>query len=80
MRIFSSETNQYAYKVRDQYSGLERFDCYLLDRPNNEKIHAHSFENLEDAARFLIDNPGSGIRMNPGSAIVSEHLVIARDE
>jgi hypothetical protein len=43
-------------------------------------MHAHSFENIEDAARFLIDNPGSGIRMNPGTAIISENIVIARDE
>jgi hypothetical protein len=80
VRIYSSETEQVAYRVRDQHAGTLRYDCYLQDRPNNEKIHAHSFDQIEDAARFLIDNPDSGIRMNPGTAIINTHIVIARDE
>lgn len=80
MNIFSSTTAQRAYRVRDQHSGNLRYDCYLPTRPSNEKIHAHSFDAIEDAARFLLDNEGSGIRMNPGTAIISENLIIARDE
>ena len=80
MKITGSATGQSAYRVRDRASGSERYDCYLPNRPSNEKKHAHSFERIEDAARFLIENDGSGIRMNPGTAIISEHIVIARDE
>ncbi len=79
MRIYSKVTNQEAYLVKDQHTGRERYDCYLQHRPNNEKAQAHSFENLKDAAIFLLNNPGTGIRMNPGSAIVSENLVIELD-
>jgi hypothetical protein len=80
VRIYSSTTNQVADRVLDRNAGTHRYDCYLQDRENNMKIHAHSFENIEDAACFLINNPGSGIRMQPGSAIISSHIVIARDE
>lgn len=79
MRIYSSVTNQEAYRVKDKASGRLRFDCYLRNRPDNKKIHAHSFDELRDAAIFLLTNPGCGIRMNPGTAIVNEHVVIELD-
>ena len=79
MRIYNKRTNQEAYRVKDQLTGRERLDCYLVDRPSNEKIHAHSFENLRDAAVFILNNPGAGIRMNPNSAIINENLVIELD-
>ena len=80
MNIYSAATDQRAYRVRDQHSKNLRYDCYLPNRLSNEKIHAHSFDSIEDAARFLLDNEGSGIRMNSGTAIISEKLIIARDE
>ena len=80
MRIYSSVTGQSAYRVRDRMDGVARYDCYLPTRPTNEKKFAHSFDSIEEAARFLIGNKGAGIRMNPGTAIVSENLVIAPDE
>ena len=80
MRMYSSETDQFAYRVTDQADKTQRYDCYLPDRPTNEKKYAHSFDHIEDAARFLIENTGSGIRMNPGTAIISENIIIARDE
>lgn len=80
MKIRSSVTGQEAYKVKNALTGEFAYDCYLPSRPSNEKIHACSFHKIEDAAVFLIQNNGSGIRMNPGTAIVSENIVIARDE
>lgn len=77
MRIVNANNNkQEATRIRDQASGLERFDCYEPERPDNEKIHAISFDRIEDAAIFLISKPGRGIRMNPGSAIISGTLSI----
>ncbi|MCK0137894.1 hypothetical protein [Aliiroseovarius sp. F47248L] len=80
MKIYSADTGQVAYKVKSRSTGKAQYDCYLKNRPNNEKTHAISFDTIEEAARFLIDNPGSGIRMNPGTAIISENVIIARDE
>ena len=77
MRIYKSDTLQEACLVEDQDKKVKRYDCYLPDRPCNEKKYAHTFEKLSDAAQFLIAHPGSGIRMNPGFAIVSENVVIA---
>ena len=80
MRIFNSVSNQRAYRVRDQADGTMRYDCYLPDRPSNEKKYATSCDHIEAAAKFLIDNNGTGIRMNPGTAIINVNIVIARDE
>ncbi len=79
MRVYSSKTGQEAFAVRDQKHHTAQYDCYLPERPNNEKKHAHSFDDLRDAARFLLDHPGTGIRMNPGNAIVCENVVIELD-
>ena len=79
MRIRNSATGQEAYRVQDQDTGLEQFDCYPIDRPSNEKKYAVSFDQIRDAALYLLNNPGAGIRMNPGSAIISEHIVIELD-
>lgn len=80
MRIYNSILGKQAYKVRDQADGTLRYDCYLQERPSNEKKYAHTFDHIEDAAKFLIDNDGSGIRMNPGTAIINVNITIARDE
>ncbi|MDC0011950.1 hypothetical protein OAE29_01590 [Octadecabacter sp.] len=66
--------------MRDQADGTMRYDCYFPDRPFNEKKYAKSFDHIEAAAKFLIDNNGTGIRINPGTAIINVNIVIARDE
>lgn len=79
MKIFNRLSDQVAYRVKDQETGMERYDCYLANRPSNEKIHAHSFEHVRDAAIFMLSNVGAGIRMNPGSAIISDNVAIELD-
>jgi len=76
MRIFSSLTNQEAYLVNSRDGSPPAYDCYLQNRPNNKKEHAKRFVSIQDAAAFLQTNPGAGIRMNPGSAIVNTHIAI----
>jgi hypothetical protein len=42
----------------------------------NLSRHAKEFRTVEEAADFLRKNPGWGIRMNPGAAIIYENVRI----
>ena len=78
MKVYSSKTGQEAKLVQDDNDPVAVYMCYLRNRPSNEDIQAHKFERLGDAAKFLLDNSGSGIRMDPGHAIASTNIVIER--
>ena len=78
MRIYSSATEQEAKTVQDKPDPRPFYKCYLQGRDTNEGKNAHPFVTIEEAAKFLIDNPGSGIRCDPGHAIVSTNLLIER--
>jgi hypothetical protein len=73
MRIVSTKngTTQKAYKV----SG-KAYKCF--PQSINTLDEAKEFEQIEDAAVFLINNPTWGIRMNPGVAIIYRNIEIHR--
>lgn len=53
--------------------------AYMCFPPSsNLKSTAVEFTDIEDAAIFLIKNKNHGIRMNPGSAIIYNNLIIER--
>lgn len=47
--------------------------CMLSRGTNMDPV---TFSNLDDVAAFLRANPGSGVRMHPGSARIIEHIHI----
>ncbi|WP_156122188.1 hypothetical protein [Aureimonas altamirensis] len=61
-----------AYKV-----GGTAFKCFPSS--NNEISTAREFSSLEEAAIFLIENTGWGIRMNPGASIIYNNIQIELD-
>ncbi|GGE23383.1 hypothetical protein GCM10011390_48520 [Aureimonas endophytica] len=54
-----------------------RFKCFPPS--TNHVASAKEFATVEGAALFLLQNPGWGIRMNPGSAIIYDGINIALD-
>ncbi len=70
MKIYSGGSNRReAYRV-----GGTVYKCYPVS--TNTVDEAREFAKLEDAAVFLIRNRGWGIRMNPGSSIIYDNIVI----
>lgn len=67
-------------------SGVER-EAYLVGgaayrcfpKSSNLSYSARDFADIKEAAAFLLSNPGWGIRMNPGSAIIYDGINIALD-
>jgi len=47
---------------------------------SNQVVNETPFQRVEDAAQFLINNPGTGIRMQPGSRVMYRNIVVALDE
>lgn len=74
MRIWSmtNGVERVAYRV-----GGTVFKCF--PKSSNLVDDALEFPTVEEAATFLLANPGWGIRMNPGAAIVFDGLNIALD-
>lgn len=72
MRIWvrNGGIEQEAYKV-----GGQGYDCYPPS--TNTKANAETFATIEEAAVFLIEHPGWGIRMNPGTAIIYDNIQIS---
>lgn len=54
--------------------GGTHYKCF--PRSDNEVANAKEFATIEEAAIFMIRNPGWGIRMNPGSAIIYNGIQI----
>jgi hypothetical protein len=61
-----------AYRV-----GGVAYKCF--PKSSNISDDAREFSEIEEAAKFLVDNPGWGIRMNPGTAIIFDGINIALD-
>jgi hypothetical protein len=59
-----------AYKV-----GRSAFLCFPPSE--NDRRFAKKLPTIEQAAVFLIENPGWGIRMNPGRAIIYDNIQIS---
>lgn len=51
------------------------YKCF--PKSSNIAATAEEFTEIRDAARFLLDNDGWGIRMNPGNAIIFDGINIA---
>lgn len=86
MRIYCKENAREARPSKGPSDSVAVYKCFPFGRPNNRDIHAHKFLRIEDAAKFLIDNPRSGIRVaaigtrkGERTAILSETIVIQRD-
>lgn len=73
MRIYADTLGkrQEAYKV-----GGRAYKCFPPS--SNTLANAIEFTDIRDAAVFLLQNPDWGIRMNPGSAIKYQDIVIER--
>ncbi|MER9233980.1 hypothetical protein NKI56_18070 [Mesorhizobium sp. M0622] len=71
MRIYAvtNGVEKEAYRL----SGAH-FKCF--PRSDNGVANAREFATIEEAAIFMIKNPGWGIRMNPGSAIIYNGIQI----
>lgn len=71
MRIYAvtNGVEKEAYRL----SGTH-FKCF--PRSDNEVANAREFATIEEAAIFMIKNPGWGIRMNPGSGIIYNGIQI----
>ncbi len=48
-------------------------------RRRNKVEDEVQFRTVEEAAQYLINNPGTGVRMRPNSAIIYEHIIIDID-
>ena len=71
MKIVKRDTVQEAAKI----DGL--YQCY--PRSEDNRGTAVRFSTIEKAAAYLCENPGWGIVMNPGEAVVYHGIVIERD-
>lgn len=75
MKIYTQAGKQ-AKLVQDSKDPKPVYKCFRQGRPDNTDSHAEKFDSIEDAAYFLIANPGAGIRMDPEHAIISEGIII----
>ncbi|MET3789897.1 hypothetical protein [Aquamicrobium terrae] len=81
MKIFCKKTGRSAELIQGPLDPVPVFKCFKKGRPSNSDAYAHKFERIEDAAKFLIDNPGSGIRVaamgrGKGNAILNQTIII----
>jgi hypothetical protein len=69
MRIYAvtGGVTKEAYRV-----GGTHYKCF----PRSDNMNGKEFATVEEAAVFLIRNPGWGIRMNPGAAIIYRGIQI----
>ena len=87
MKIYKTGTDKFARKILPNDGDALRYQVFPRDRPrdaNGKKLNKSSFciyfENVQEAAKYLIDNPGAAIRMHPDSAIISKDIHIACSE
>ena len=86
MKIYCKKSGRQALPTQGPADSLPVYKCFLSGRSSNEDTNATKFVHIEDAAKFLIDNPKSGIRVaatgtgtGEKTAILSSTIVIDRD-
>jgi hypothetical protein len=73
IRAITNGVERAAYKLSGKV-----YKCFPPS--SNRASTAREFDCIEDAAAFLCRNRGWGIRMNPGSAIIYDNIVIHLDD
>lgn len=63
MRIYCKKTGRHATPIQGPADSTAVYKCFPANRPSNEDKYAEKFLRIEDAAIYLIQNPGAGIRV-----------------
>ncbi|BCH55146.1 hypothetical protein RvVAR031_27560 [Agrobacterium vitis] len=63
MRIYCKLTGREAKPVQGQADPTPVYKCFPKGHPSNEDKYSEKFKTIEEAAIYLISNPGAGIRV-----------------